>query len=71
MLSSLSLLLALMYAPVVLINWYQIIGVRGVRDTRVYGALTRQELESRGYGELVEIAYLPYQNFRVEVFLFR
>ena len=33
--SSLSLLLALVYAPAVLINWYQSVGVRGVRDARV------------------------------------
>ena len=33
--SSLSLFLALVYAPAVLINWYQSVDVRGVRDARV------------------------------------
>ena len=55
--SSLSLLLALVYAPAILINWYQSVGVRGVCDARVRASWSRQELESRGYGELVELVW--------------
>ena len=31
--------------------------MRGVRDARVRASRSRQELESRGYGELVELVW--------------
>ena len=57
MLSSISLLLALVYIPTILINWYQSAGVWDVCDARVRASRSRQELESRGYGELVELVW--------------